>query len=196
MSHGQEELIGGRTPRAVASLSNLGVRVFESLPGAPHQTITDKGETAPIQERVVKIRSVRRKNGARTHCGAEVFRGHRREATPWIAHAHAANYPADVKRLVRTDSNIPRVTAFASSGIPDEMANLKTRQFAFNRLNDLPEMLVRGRERDYLAWIFATKSTRSYAIDSATLDEYTRQYSAPGAMRWFCWVPTTSMRRA
>jgi len=38
------------------------------------------------------------------------------------------------------------------------------------------------------AWIFATKSFRSCAIDSAALEEYTRQYSAPGAMRaGFAW---------
>ena len=100
----------------------------------------------------------------------------------WIAHAHAANYPADVRRLVLTESNIPGVTTFAG-GIPSETANLKSWQFAFNRLNDLPEILVQGREREYLAWIFATKSFRPYAIDAAALDEYTRQYSAPGAMR-------------
>jgi pimeloyl-ACP methyl ester carboxylesterase len=106
----------------------------------------------------------------------------------WIAHAHAVDYPADVRRLVLTESNIPGVTSFASAGIPSEVVNLKSWQFAFNRLNDLPEMLVQGRERAYLAWIFATKSTRSYAIDSAALEEYTRQYSAPGAMRaGFAW---------
>ena len=106
----------------------------------------------------------------------------------WIAHAHAANYPADVGRLVLTESNIPGVTSFASAGIPSEAVNLKSWQFAFNRLNDLPEMLIQGREREYLAWIFATKSFRAYAIDSAALDEYTRQYSAPGAMRaGFAW---------
>jgi pimeloyl-ACP methyl ester carboxylesterase len=105
----------------------------------------------------------------------------------WIAHAHAVDYPADVRRLVLTESNIPGVTMFAG-GIPSEAANLKSWQFAFNRLNDLPEMLVQGRERAYLAWIFATKSFRPYAIDAAALDEYTRQYSAPGAMRaGFAW---------
>src|SRR4029077_13148336 len=72
----------------------------------------------------------------------------------WIGHAHAVNYPADVKRLVLTESNIPGVTTFASSGIPSEAINLKSWQFAFNRLSDLPEILVQGRERAYLAWIF------------------------------------------
>lgn len=105
----------------------------------------------------------------------------------WIAHAHAVNYPADVRRLVLTESNIPGITAFAG-GLPSEAANLKSWQFAFNRLNDLPEILVQGHERDYLAWIFATKSTRSYAIEPAAIEEYTREYSAPGAMRaGFAW---------
>jgi pimeloyl-ACP methyl ester carboxylesterase len=106
----------------------------------------------------------------------------------WIAHAHAVNYPADVKRLVLTESNIPGVTTFASSGIPSEAINLKSWQFAFNRLSDLPEILVQGRERAYLAWIFATKTTRTYAIEPAALEEYTRQYSVPGALRaGFTW---------
>lgn len=105
----------------------------------------------------------------------------------WIAHAHAVNYPADVRRLVLTESNIPGITV-SPAGIPSEAVNLKSWQFAFNRLNDLPEILVQGHERAYLAWIFATKSFRSYTINSATLDEYTRQYSAPGAMRaGFAW---------
>jgi pimeloyl-ACP methyl ester carboxylesterase len=106
----------------------------------------------------------------------------------WIAHAHAVTYPADVRRLVLTESNIPGVTSFASPGIPGEAVNLKTWQFAFNRLNDLPEILIQGREQAYLAWIFATKSFRPYAIDAAALADYTRQYSLPGAMRaGFAW---------
>jgi pimeloyl-ACP methyl ester carboxylesterase len=109
----------------------------------------------------------------------------------WIAHAHAVLYPGEVKRLVLTESNVPGVTSFAATDIPSEAMNLKSWQFAFNRLNDLPEILVQGRERDYLAWIFATKSTRSYAIEPAALDEYVRVYSAPGAMRaGFAWYRT------
>ena len=100
----------------------------------------------------------------------------------WIAHAHAVTYPADVKRLVLTEVLIPGLIPAPSTAIPADAANLKSWQFSFNRLNDLPEILVEGHERAYLTWIFATKSTRFYAIDSAAIDEYTRQYSAPGAM--------------
>ena len=106
----------------------------------------------------------------------------------WIVHADAVNYPADVRRPALTASNIRRVTTFASAGIPSEAVNLKSRQYAFDRLNDLPEMLIQGRERAYLSWVFSTNSFRTYAIDSAALEEYTRQYSAPGAMRaGFAW---------
>jgi pimeloyl-ACP methyl ester carboxylesterase len=109
----------------------------------------------------------------------------------WIGHAHATLYPGEIKRLVLTEANVPGVTPPAPAGIPGEAANLKSWQFAFNRLDDLPEILVQGRERAYLAWIFATKSTRSYAIEPAALDEYVRVFSAPGAARaGFAWYRT------
>jgi pimeloyl-ACP methyl ester carboxylesterase len=101
----------------------------------------------------------------------------------WMAHAHAITYPGDVRRLVMTEVLISGLIPTPAGAIPPEAVNLKSWQFSFNRLNDLPEILVEGHERAYLTWIFATKSTRSYAIEPAAIDEYTRQYSAPGAMR-------------
>jgi len=106
----------------------------------------------------------------------------------WIAHSTALNYPGDVKRLVLTEVLIPGFIPTPANAVPSEAANLRSWQFSFNRLNDLPEILVQGREREYLSWIFATKSTRTYAIDAEAIDEYTREYSAPGAMRaGFAW---------
>ena len=106
----------------------------------------------------------------------------------WIAHAVAVDYPADVRRLVLTETFLPGLLPAPSASVPSEAVNLKSWQFAFNRLNDLPEILVQGHEREYLTWIFATKATRSYAIEPAAIDEYTREYSAPGAMRaGFAW---------
>lgn len=106
----------------------------------------------------------------------------------WIAHAVAVDYPADIRRLVLTETFLPGLLPAPSASVPSEAVNLKSWQFAFNRLNDLPEILVQGHEREYLTWIFATKATRSYAIEPAAIDEYTREYSAPGAMRpGFAW---------
>jgi pimeloyl-ACP methyl ester carboxylesterase len=112
--------------------------------------------------------------------GADIV-GH--DVGTWIAHAEAAMYPGDVKRLVVTEAVIPGVSPPAPAGIPSEAVNLKSWQFAFTRLDDLPEVLVQGHERAYLAWIFSTKTTLSYAIEPAALDEYVRVLSAPGATR-------------
>lgn len=106
----------------------------------------------------------------------------------WIGHAHAAAYPGDVRRLVLTEANVPGVSPPAPAGVPSEAVNLKSWQFAFNRLDDLPEILVQGHERAYLTWLFATKTTRAYAIEPAALDEYVRVFSAPGTARaGFAW---------
>lgn len=106
----------------------------------------------------------------------------------WIAHAHAAAYPGDVKRLVLTESNVPGISPLPPAGVASEAVNLKAWQFAFNRLDDLPEILVQGHERAYLAFLFATKSTRTYAIEPAAFDEYVRVFAAPGAARaGFAW---------
>jgi pimeloyl-ACP methyl ester carboxylesterase len=54
---------------------------------------------------------------------------------------------------------------------------------AFNRLDDLPEILLKGRERELLTWLFRAKSIRPWTITPADLDEYVRVNAAPGATR-------------
>lgn len=99
----------------------------------------------------------------------------------WIAYAHASTYPNDVRRLVLSEALIPGTPPAAT--IPSDAQNVKSWHFGFNRLNDLPEILVEGHERAYLTWLFANKSIRSWTIDPAALDEYVRVFSAPGAAR-------------
>ncbi len=67
--------------------------------------------------------------------------------------------------------------------VVDDSTNLKTWHFAFNRLDDLPEVLVQGHERAYLTWLFSNKSLQTWKIDSASLDEYTRVFLIPGTAR-------------
>ena len=52
--------------------------------------------------------------------------------------------------------------------------------FAFHGARDLPELLVQGRERQYLQYFFDARTTDPSATD---VDEYAQAYSAPGAMR-------------
>ena len=100
----------------------------------------------------------------------------------WIAFAHATTFPKDVRRLVLTDASVPGVSTLPG-GTSDRATNLKTWHFGFNRLDDLPEMLVQGHERAFLTWFFANKTLRKGAIDEAEIDEYVRVFSSPGTAR-------------
>jgi microsomal epoxide hydrolase len=107
------------------------------------------------------------------------FVGH--DIGAWIGYAFAARHPARVCALVLIDAAIPGITPPDTFALTPDRIN-KTWHFSFNALPELPELLVNGRERAYLAWLFNTRSFNKSAIDEAALVEYTRVYSAPGAM--------------
>ncbi|HEX4684910.1 MAG TPA: alpha/beta fold hydrolase [Gemmatimonadaceae bacterium] len=100
----------------------------------------------------------------------------------WIGYAHASEWPDDVKRLAVFDAALPGISPRLPAGIPSAEANLRTWHLAFNRLDDLPEMLLQGREREFMSWMFRVKSARPWTITPADLDEYVR-VNAPGAIR-------------
>ncbi|ASG21346.1 alpha/beta fold hydrolase [Nitrospirillum viridazoti] len=101
----------------------------------------------------------------------------------WIGQAYAADWPGDVRRLALVDAALPGITPPPPPGIPSDEANARTWHFAFNRLDDLPELLIQGRERAYLGHLFNAKALRRWAIGPADLDEYVRVLSLPGALR-------------
>ena len=101
----------------------------------------------------------------------------------WLGYAYAADWPGDVRRLALFDAGLPGVSPPAPAGIPSAEANLKTWHFGFNRLDDLPELLIQGRERLFLSWLFQAKTVRPWTITPADLDEYVRVNAAPGASR-------------
>ncbi|MGN6651818.1 alpha/beta fold hydrolase [Trinickia sp.] len=101
----------------------------------------------------------------------------------WIGYAYAADWPQDVRRLAVFDSALPGITPFSAAGIPTEEANVKTWHFGFNRLSDLPEILLQGREREFLAWLFRAKALRGWTITPTDLEEYVRVNTLPGATR-------------
>jgi len=101
----------------------------------------------------------------------------------WIAHAHAVEYPHDVRRLVVTDAHIPGVSP-QPVGYPDRLQNARSWHFGFNRIDGLPEVLIHGREREFLQWFFGpSKMTRTWTIDADAFEEYLRVFSFPGAVR-------------
>lgn len=102
----------------------------------------------------------------------------------WIAHALVTTHPGDVRRLVATDSTIPGVSDPPPAGYPDRLRNTRSWHFGFNRVDGLPEALIHGREREFLAWFFGPhKATRTWAIDEDAFEEYLRVFSFPGAVR-------------
>ena len=97
----------------------------------------------------------------------------------WVGYAMATEHPEMIDRLVLIDSNIPGVSP-APSIFRAKADNTHSWHFMFNQLDDLPEMLVTGREREYLSWLY---SNYAYRPDAVAMDEYIRAYSMPGAMR-------------
>ena len=92
------------------------------------------------------------------------------------AYALAASHPESVKKLAIVDVVIPGDGGDFSQGG-------RRWHHQFHMTPDLPEALVTGRERLYLQWFYQTFAYKPGAIDDAALDEFTRTYSQPGALR-------------
>ena len=92
------------------------------------------------------------------------------------AYALAATHPEAVSKLAIVDVVIPGDGGDFSQGG-------RRWHHQFHMTPDLPEALVQGRERLYLQWFYQTFAYRPGAIDETALDEFTRTYSQPGALR-------------
>lgn len=99
----------------------------------------------------------------------------------WVSYALACAYPDDVRRLVLSEMTIE--TPDTVQRIPDDRSNVASWHFGFNRLPDLPEALVAGREKLFLDWLFDHKATRPAAIDAVAREHYAKSFAAPGAAR-------------
>lgn len=95
-----------------------------------------------------------------------------------VAYAYAAAHPADVPRLVLLDALLPGIEPIWSKFLADPRSWL----FSFHQTPQLPEMLTAGKEREYLSFAYTGFAHRKEAITPAAITEYTRAYSAPGAM--------------
>ena len=94
-----------------------------------------------------------------------------------VAYAYAAQFPAEVEKLVVMDAFLP--------GVPGWEAIYNAPNIWHFRFNgEYPEALVKGRERTYFEYfwnVFAADKTRS--IPEADRKAYTEAYSRPGRMR-------------
>jgi len=95
-----------------------------------------------------------------------------------VAYAYAQDYREEVSHLAVVDAPLPGTAVF------DRLrSDPRVWHFAFHGARDVPEMLVAGRERQYLQAFFGARIFDPSAIDGADLEEYVTAYSAPGAMR-------------
>jgi pimeloyl-ACP methyl ester carboxylesterase len=94
----------------------------------------------------------------------------------WIGYALAADHPGRVDRLAVAETPLPGVSPspplFAGAHLNNALWH-----FAFNRLTELNDQLVTGREDVYFGWQFAAKAARPlpgyavrYYIDTLAAD--------------------------
>lgn len=95
-----------------------------------------------------------------------------------VAYAYAASYPAETTKLVVMDAPLPGTKVW------DRLStDPRVWHFAFHGARDIAELLVAGKERDYLTLFYDARIYDPSAFTRADIDEYVRAYAAPGAMR-------------
>jgi pimeloyl-ACP methyl ester carboxylesterase len=95
-----------------------------------------------------------------------------------VAYAYAQDYPEGVSRLVLMDAPLPGTAVF--DGLRTDP---RVWHFAFHGARDLAEILVAGRERQYIQHFIGARIFNPAAITATDLDVYASAYAAPGAMR-------------
>ena len=100
----------------------------------------------------------------------------------WVAYSYAALFGDEVRRLVLMDAGIPGIT------LPEVLPTApdrawRTWHFAFHSLPDLPEMLIAGREREYLDWFLRRKTANPETFSDADIAEYLRTFVKDGGLR-------------
>jgi pimeloyl-ACP methyl ester carboxylesterase len=93
-----------------------------------------------------------------------------------VAYSLAAHHPESVKRLAIVDVTIP------GDGSANISQGGKRWHHAFHQTLDMPEQLIQGREHIYLGWFYRNYAFRPNALDDASIKEYLRCYTQPGAL--------------
>lgn len=97
----------------------------------------------------------------------------------WVAYALACDYPQAVAKLALTEAVIPGLAEAPAIFAPPGQ-NIFLWHFMFNQLQDLPELLISGREAQYLAYMFEKWSVHQERVAVQT---YVNAYSVPGGLR-------------
>lgn len=95
-----------------------------------------------------------------------------------VVYAYAAQHPNDVETLSIMDVPLPGIAPW------DEIVQgPRTWHFRFHSVRDVPEMLIVGRELEYLKWFHNAEGVNTRAFDNEADEIYGRSYAQPGALR-------------
>jgi pimeloyl-ACP methyl ester carboxylesterase len=95
-----------------------------------------------------------------------------------VAYAYAAQYPDEVSHLAILDVPLPGIEPW------DKIVQTpRTWHFQFYTVPDLAEMLITGKELEYLKWFHNSESVNASAFDNEADEVYGRAYAMPGALR-------------
>lgn len=91
----------------------------------------------------------------------------------WVVTSLALQFESHLKSLAVIDAGIPGL-------VPDEIFKpgnaQRVWQFYFHAVADIPELLIEGREKEYLSWYFRNKAVVKGAITDDDIAHYTNQY--------------------
>ena len=94
-----------------------------------------------------------------------------------VAYAYAAQFPAEVEKLVVMDAFIPGVAGW-------ELAYNNPNLWHFRFNGATPEALVKGREKTYFAYFWNDLAAdKKRSLSTADRNAYVAAYSHPGRMR-------------
>jgi pimeloyl-ACP methyl ester carboxylesterase len=94
-----------------------------------------------------------------------------------VAYAYAAQFPAEVEKLVVMDAFLPGVPGW-------ELAYNNPEMWHFRFHGPTPEVLVEGREKTYFAYFWnELAANKDHSLPEADRASYVAAYSRPGRMR-------------
>ncbi|WP_109479837.1 alpha/beta hydrolase [Paraburkholderia sp. C35] len=95
-----------------------------------------------------------------------------------VAYAYAAQHPNEVSTLAILDVPLPGIEPW------DQLVQTpRTWHFRFYSVQDVPEMLIAGRELEYLKWFHNSEAVNARAFTEDVEETYAREYAMPGALR-------------
>ena len=93
------------------------------------------------------------------------------------AYSYAAVHPNNVNKLVVMELTFPGYVP------PPPPSGAGRWWVSFHQTPDVPEVLVQGKEQEYLTWFYKELAYNPSAITQTDIDEFVSHYSAPGGMR-------------